>query len=95
MGLKALDTIWACLLSGEKLRIEELARRTGLPQEVVAEVIGFLARYDFVSVAPDSSLMLRYDATSPHVVAVFLKTLVSVRASTALRNLDEKFLNLA
>jgi len=78
MDTKALDAIWACLISGKKLRIEELARKTHLSREVVAEVIGFLAKYDFVNVAQESSsVTLRDDATSPCIAAIILQGLLS------------------
>jgi len=68
----------ASLAIKQKLRLKELARETGLPQQVVAEVIGFLVRYDFVSITPNpSSVMLNEGAMSPHVVAMILETLLS------------------
>jgi len=77
MDASALDVIWACLVSGQRLRLEELASKTGLPQAVVAEVIGFLVQYDLVTVAPDSSsVILQGDAMSPHVLAVILEALL-------------------
>jgi len=77
MDASALDVIWACLFSGQRLRLEELASETGLPQAVVAEVIGFLVQYDLVSIAPDSSsVMIQGDAMSPHVLAMILEALL-------------------
>jgi len=74
----ALNAIWASLVIKQRLRLEELARETGLPRQVVAEVIGFLIRYDFVSITPSSSsVMPNEGATSPHVVAMILETLLS------------------
>jgi len=68
----------ASLAIKQRLRLKELARETGLPQQVVAEVIGFLVRYDFVSITPNpSSVMLNEGAMSPHVVAMILETLLS------------------
>jgi len=74
----ALDIILACLVSGKGLRLRELASKSGLPQEVVDEVIGFLVRYGFVRVTPNSSsAMLQEGAMSPHVLAMILETLLS------------------
>jgi len=74
----ALDGILACLFSRKGLRPTELAGKTGLPQGVVDEVIGFLVRYGFVRVAPNSSSMvLQEGAISPHVLAVILETVLS------------------
>lgn len=73
-----LNAIWASLVMKQRLRLEELARETGLPQQVVAEVIGFLIRYDFISITPSSSsVMLKKGAMSLHVVAMILETLLS------------------
>ena len=74
----ALDIILACLVSGKGLQLRELAGKTCLPQEVVDEVIGFLVRYGFVRVTPNSSsAMLHEGAMSPHVLAMILETLLS------------------
>jgi DNA-binding IclR family transcriptional regulator len=74
----ALDGILASLVSGKGLRLTELARKTGLPQVVVDEVVGFLVRYGFVRVAPDSSsVMLQEGGISPHVLAMILETVLS------------------
>jgi DNA-binding IclR family transcriptional regulator len=74
----ALDGILACLLSRKGLRLTELASKTGLPQGVVDEVIGFLVQYGFAKVAPNSSsVMLQEGGISPHALAMILETLLS------------------
>jgi len=74
----ALNIIWASLVTKQRLRLEELARETGLPQQAVAEVIGFLIRYDFVSITPSSSsVKVNKGAMSLHVAAMILETFFS------------------
>ena len=76
--VSASNAILASLAMKNRLRLEELARETGLPKHIVAEVIGFLTRYDFVSITPSSSyVMLDKGAVSLDVVATILETLLS------------------
>ena len=86
MGANALDAVMDCLVKRRVLRFSELAGETGLPQEVVAEVVSFLVRYDLAGIEPNSSLViLRDDAISPHVLAVILETVLSRDPSFSLR----------
>jgi len=86
MSQSVLDAIMSCLVRRQGLRLSELASETHLPEEVVAEVVGFLVRYDLARVAPSSSLvMLRDGAMSPHVLAMILETVLSRDPSLCLR----------